>query len=923
MQSKITVKRIIKLLKENGLFQSKSNLTGDEIITGTVHTDSRKVCPGDIFVAIKGFVTDGHYYIKNAKEAGASLVITEAMVTTNLSQIKVLDSRKATALIINELTGNPTSKLKLIGITGTNGKTTTSFIISNILKQIGLKYGVIGTLGYYIDDEFFPTKLTTPDILDLNKIFVKMLEEGVEVVVMEVSAHAISLRRINGLKFDLACFTNLSRDHLDFYDNMDEYFKTKRGFVKNVAKYGKALINNEDMWGNKLADDISKNKYTIGTENCDYKIENIKITMNGSEFTCSLGKERCVLKTNLTGKYNIRNCAMGIIAVYLLYPEVRCSDINLAEMDFVPGRLERIVNNSGVTVYNDYAHTPDAIEKVLDSIKEFTSGRIITICGAGGDRDKGKRPEMFRKALNGSDLVIITNDNPRFENPNDIINDIVVDAGTNDNYLIIRDRKIAIETAIKLAHSNDIVLIAGKGHEEYQEIEGVRHSFSDKEVALNYRERPSTTGKLSVYLDLVWIKKILGKKFTDDKEYLFKYISTDSRTVKPYSLFIALKGERFDGHTYLEEVLAEPTNWAIVSRRINHPRCICVEDTLYAYGELAKHYLRLFNLKTIGITGSAGKTTTKEYIYSIFNQRFKTHKTHSNENNLVGLPKTIFNLSNKDEFAIFELGSNHPGEIERLAEICNPEVGIITYIGPSHLEFFKDINGVFKEKSSLFKHTHGYKLFNNDLQLFSSTDYGKSIGFNRANDLVITFIESNDDTITFKLNDSEYRLNTPVPYLSLNAAFAIETASYFGLDSVTIQKGLNATAIIKNRMEIIAREDRIIISDCYNANPISMNAAIEFWQNLKPDFNHIAFIGDMLELGENADKYHKDLAKVLKGNANIVTVGFYTRLLNSISHYDSIEKMLKEYDFSSIPERSVILLKASNSIKLNKLLEYL
>ncbi len=924
MQSKFTISDIIKILKKNGLYQSKSYVNSEVPINGTVHTDSRKIQNGDVFVAIKGFVSDGHQFIRDAADAGAVLIISEAMVTTHLPQIKVVDSRKATAVIINELTGNPTSKLKLIGITGTNGKTTTSFIISNLFKQFGVKYGVIGTLGYYIEDEFFPTKLTTPDILDLNRIFLKMLERGVEIVVMEVSAHAISLRRIDGLKFDLACFTNLSRDHLDFYKSMNEYYQTKKGFIQDVAEQGgRVLINYEDEWSKKLFKSIKGKKFSIGAEQADYTLKEISVTKKMSEFSCAIGGDVCRFKTNLPGKYNIRNAVMAIVSMHLLYPDLKCEQLDLSKMDFVPGRLERITNCSGVTIFNDYAHTPDAIEKVLESINEFADGRIITICGAGGDRDKGKRPEMFRKALKGSDLVIVTNDNPRFEKPNDIINDMVGEARVEDNYLIIRDRKVAIETAIKLAHANDIVLIAGKGHEEYQEIEGIRHPFSDKEVALNYRERVSRTGKLSVYLDLVWVQKILGIEFSDDTEYIFKYVSTDSRSIRRNSLFIALKGERFDGHTYLEEVLAEPTNWAIVSRRINHPRCIYVQDTLRAYGELAKNYLKLFNLKTIGITGSAGKTTTKEILYNILEVKYKTHKTFANENNLIGLPKTIFKLSNKDEAAIFELGSNHPGEIKRLAEICEPQIGIITHIGPSHLEFFHDLDGVYKEKVSLFEHVQDFKLYNNDSGYFKEIRNSISIGFEDRNDLAIKDITSHQNGLKFMLNEDTYFVNTQVPYLTLNAALALKTAELLGLQNTEINIGLKKAIEIENRMEIQEKGNRIIIKDCYNANPISMKAAISFWQNLNPSTPHIAFLGDMLELGNKSEEYHKDLLNYINQKDFVVSIGYYSRVLGCNNHYDNIENLLRDFSFDNLPDKCVILLKASNSVRLYKIMERL
>ncbi|MBN2830148.1 MAG: UDP-N-acetylmuramoyl-L-alanyl-D-glutamate--2,6-diaminopimelate ligase, partial [Candidatus Cloacimonetes bacterium] len=543
MQGTTKIVDIINILKENDVFQSKNLIQGDEIITGTVKTDSRKVVQGDVFVAIKGFVTDGHFFVGTAVKNGASLIITEDLISCEVPQIKVTDSRKAAALIINAVTDNPTSKLKLIGITGTNGKTTTSFIIGNIFKQLKIKYGIIGTLGFYIDDEFFPTKLTTPDILDLNNIFLKMISEKVEVVVMEVSAHAVSLMRVCGLEFDVVCFTNLSRDHLDFYQTMENYFNAKRFFVESTAsKGGKVLINTEDEWGERLYQLVRGEKYSLGTINCDFCISDEIMQSKSGSFKVSFSDKSVTMNLNLAGRYNIRNAAMALVAVKLLLSDVACEAIDLSNLDFVPGRLERIITSKGVIVFIDYAHTPDALKKVLENINEFAKGRIISISGAGGDRDKGKRPEMLDNALSKSDLVIITNDNPRYENPNAIIDDIIGTTSIDENFWIIRDRKLAIETAIKLAQKDDIVLIAGKGHEDYQEIGGIRHPFSDKEVALNYHENDCQCGMLSVFIDLVMVKKLLEADFRNDENYVFKHVSTDSRKIKSNTLFFALKG---------------------------------------------------------------------------------------------------------------------------------------------------------------------------------------------------------------------------------------------------------------------------------------------------------------------------------------------------------------------------------------------
>ena len=429
-----------------------------------IKDDSRKVNKGDIFVALKKF-HDGHEYVLEAIKNGASKVVVEDG-DYEVETIKVKDTHE---YLVNYLYDNYYDKiknLKLIGMTGTNGKTTTCFLIYQALNKLGIKCAYIGTIGFYLDKKIKALNNTTPDVLEIYELLLECVDKNYEYVVMECSSHALDMHRLDKLEFKYGIFSNLTMDHLDYHKTLENYIKAKQKLFDQVTI--KTLVNSDDKYKNYF---IRDNTITYGL-NGDYKLSDINL----KERTFKVNN--ITYKTNLIGKHNIYN----LLVVIALLSELKLDTKVIEELTCPPGRMD-IVNFNNNMIVIDYAHTPDAVSKILDSVKELEFNKIITIIGCGGDRDSFKRPIMSKIACDNSDYVIFTNDNPRYENPNNIISNMLHNLD-KFNYEIILNREKAIIKGIQMLEKNDILLVLGKGHENYQIINGVKHHFDDKEIVL-------------------------------------------------------------------------------------------------------------------------------------------------------------------------------------------------------------------------------------------------------------------------------------------------------------------------------------------------------------------------------------------------------------------------------------------------------
>ena len=457
---------------------------GDEQadITG-VNIDSRKIKSGHLFVAIKGTQVDGHQFIPKALELGATAVLCEdlpAEKADGVTYVQVESTEDAVGKVATVFYGNPSEKLKLVGVTGTNGKTTIATLLYNMFRKLGYRCGLLSTVCNYIEGEAVPADHTTPDPIELNALLGRMVEAGCEYAFMECSSHAIHQKRIGGLKFTGGIFTNLTRDHMDYHKTVENYRDAKKMFFDDLPK---SITNADDKNGMVMVQNCKAKVKTYSTRQAaDYKARILECHFEGMYLEID-GRE---VGVQFIGKFNVSNLLAVYATAVMLGQKPEDVLVAMSTLKSVSGRLEPIHSPEGYTAIVDYAHTPDALDNVLKAIHEVLDGKgkVITVCGAGGNRDKGKRPLMAQEAVKQSGRVIITSDNPRFEEPQDIINDMLagLDKQQLKKVVSIVDRKEAIRTACLLAQKGDVILIAGKGHEDYQEIKGVKHHFDDKEV---------------------------------------------------------------------------------------------------------------------------------------------------------------------------------------------------------------------------------------------------------------------------------------------------------------------------------------------------------------------------------------------------------------------------------------------------------
>lgn len=483
------------------------NISGDtsETVSGVCFS-ADKCERGSLFVAVPGLKNDGHDFIKDAISRGAEFVVysKDLQFSSPVTAIKVSDSRRALGILARNYFGNPSASLKLLAVMGTNGKTTITYLLESILREAGFKCGVLGTINYRYNNKTYNAPNTTPESYEMQRIMRAMADEGVTHVIAEVSSHAVDLKRVDDCDFDLGIFTNLTRDHLDYHLTMENYFQAKKRFFAEIlprsrkAYLQKMVINADDPWGQRIVKEVSAPALTYGIEGGSaVKAVNYELSLTGIKAEINLFGDAVFIKSPLIGKFNLSNILAAVGAAFILQIPAAVIKKGIENMSSVPGRLEP-VSSPGIHIFVDYAHTDDALRRVLQSLTELKTKRIITVFGCGGNRDRGKRPLMAQAATGYSDMTIITSDNPRMENPLDIIAEIEMGIdpvkvkksesgnlkfnGGGHFYTVVPDRRKAIETAMNAAQNGDIVLIAGKGHEDYQILGTEKIPFDDRVV---------------------------------------------------------------------------------------------------------------------------------------------------------------------------------------------------------------------------------------------------------------------------------------------------------------------------------------------------------------------------------------------------------------------------------------------------------
>lgn len=840
--------------------------------------DSRQVTTNDLFVAIRGLNTDGHQHLLQAQQRGAIAAVVETAIdTVDIPQFIVTDSSYALGILAATIQNNPSQELTLIGITGTNGKTTCAFIIDSLLNHANKASAMIGTLGCYIKQQKETlSPYTTPTPIVLHQTLRDIVTRGCTHVVMEVSSAALSMNRLAGIEFDVALFTNLTQDHLDLHGSMENYGNAKRLlFRDHLKKNGTAIAIIDDNYGNTMLNEIDQNTIRISThhKNADVFVRQSQSSLQGINLSLQtpLGIVSCQTSM-LIGAHNISNIATAISACQALTLTTKTIQQGIQNLSCIPGRLQPVPNDRHLSIFIDYAHTPDALQQCLTTLRPLIQGRLICVFGCGGDRDQSKRALMGKTVSDLADVVVVTSDNPRNENPNEII-DMITSGMSKTPFYSHPDRSIAIGKALAIATDKDLVLIAGKGHEQYQIQNEQTIYFSDYHEAQAAIARQTTTQ---------WIVHATGGSLskTNDKNNIYSRIVIDGRTTSDNSLYVAIKGTHFDGHQFCTQAATQGAKGVVINKGAINPSeidssivdIIEVPDTQKALGSLAQTFAQDWMSNSdkhmIGITGSSGKTTTKDFLAAALSAYAPTLKNQGSFNNETGVPLTLLELKPFHRYAVIEMAMRGLNHIAYLAQLAQPDIGVITNLGNAHIGVVGSEQAIIRGKAELFE-----SISSSGHVILPFTEKKRLAPFITNNQNQLTFgTDSNADICIKQYDLTQNRLEISVcqtlislqlPLLgkhnAFNAAAALAAAYACGVPPETAAKGLETAQITPLRNQIITKHDRTIIADCYNANPGSMKAAVDMFSQITPLQKRVAILGDMLELGTDAQQEHQRL----------------------------------------------------------------
>ena len=917
--------------------------------------NSSQVKKRDIFFAIKGNLVDGNSYIPNVIKKGCKIIVTEERIhglKNGVLYIHTKNVRKSLAEISFKI--NNKTPQNLIAVTGTNGKSSVADFYYQILKLNNKKVASIGTLGIKTNNSFHKLPNTTIDALDLSKKLSNLKKQKINNVIMEASSHGLDQNRLDGLKFNIGIFTNLSHDHLDYHKTMKDYLDAKLYLFKNLINKKKFVITDGSIPQYKLIKKVSKQKnlslIDFSEKNKKSKIFLKSINYDGDKqiLQFKIKNKIYLVEINLIGKVQIKNLILAIIAaaqsglsydkIFKILPFVKS----------ISGRLERVGvmrNNSKVIL--DYAHTPDALRAVLTNIKDqFPHRNIALLFGCGGDRDKLKRPLMGKIASQFADKIYLTDDNPRNENPN-LIRSQIKRGIKSKNIFELNDRGKAIDEAIKNLQSGEILLVAGKGHEETQTYKNKINFFSDKKEILKSIKQKNRLLSNDLKLNIIQEKsktKILDKKIKLNK------ITINSKEVKKNDVFFAIKGKINDGHKFLADALNKKASLVVVNRtqrNIKSSRQIKVNDTLNFLTDISQEYRKNLNTKLITITGSSGKTSLKDLLGSTLKKFYKTSFSKKSFNNKFGVPLSLININQADKFGVLEAGMDKKGEIDFLTKIIQPDIGVITNISYAHIKNFKNINGIASAKGEIINNItkNGHIVLNRDDKFFNFHEklakkrklniHSFSLKNKKANVFLKRILKSNNRyKLLVDINNQEKTFFVKNNFTSLISNI-LNALTIMNIHIDVTKLNQNIFLNIKNTegrgdvTKIKLNNKKInLIDESYNSNPLSLSSAISNFSNIVVQNKKKHFLmGDMLELGKHSKKLHKDMTYILN-KSKIYKIHIYGkdvaetfegikknkkgRILRKISDiYDLIIKDLNNNDY--------LMVKGSNSTGLNKI----
>jgi murE/murF fusion protein len=919
--------------------------------------DSNKIKKNNIFFAIKGNHIDGNNFISLAIKNGAKIIITEKKlqgIKKGILYIKVKNVRKTLA----EISFKIYSKIpnNIIAITGTNGKSSVADFYYQILDLNNKKVASIGTLGVKSKNFKLSLSNTTIDPLKLSKILNDLKKKNIDNIIMEASSHGLDQNRLDGLFFNSAIFTNLSQDHLDYHQNLKNYLNAKLYLFKNLIKKNGHVITDEKIPEFKKIKKITlsknlnlcllgdkKNNFQILSHEFQGEAQLLQIRHNHSNYK---------IKLNLIGKIQLKNVLMAIIASIKSNIDIKKILKIISKIKPVEGRFERVgkIKNQSKVIL-DYAHTPDALKTCLLNIREqFPGQKISLVFGCGGNRDQNKRAKMGKIADNFADKIYLTDDNPRSESPNTIRNDIKKGI-KKQKILELPDREKAISKAIHKLNTGEILLVAGKGHEVFQEIGFKKIIFSDKKTIL--RAIKIKNFSLSDNLKINIVKELSRENKLFFKTTLRK-AQINSKEIKKNDIFFTIRGKKNDGNKFISEAFKNKASLAIVNKinkYNNIEKQIKVNDSLKFLTQSSKIYRQNINTKIIAITGSCGKTTLKELLGNSLKKLSNVSISPKSYNNKYGVPLSLFNLDQKDDYGVLEIGMDKKGEIDYLSKIVKPDVSVITNINYAHVKNFKNIKEIALAKSEIINNTKvdGFIILNADDNFFT---LHKKIATRKGLKILSFGIKSKDSNIkliSIKKNGKKFKaiikINNFKTYFLisndfqnniLNILAALAVMSIF-LDISRINKNIffnfKAPAGRGDVSKIKVNKKNInLIDESYNSNQLSLRSAILNFDKIdSKNSKKYIFLGDMLELGKHSKNLHQSIGSIINqtGIDKVFVKGKkITTMFKSISklkrgrilsHNSQIIDLIKNH----INNNDYLMIKASNATGFNKIANYL
>lgn len=911
-----------------------------------VVADSRLVRPGDLFVAANGARHRGVDHVPAALQAGAVALVVDAPVSLaqceawNVPVVRVSRARSAIGPLAAALWGHPSRRLQVIGVTGTNGKTTTAVLIAQLCNAAGGKAAAIGTLGTWTAEGVRPGQLTTPEPADLQQNLAQLCAEGFTHVAMEVSSHALDQGRVAGVHFAAAVWTNLSRDHLDYHGTVDHYAGAKaRLFSEYGLAWSQCAVNSDDPQASGPWDRGQAQGWSMGGHPAaEHQVCDLRCDAKGLRFILrSADRADLQVAAPLIGRHNAENLTAALLACRMVGLDDAALTSACGHLKAPRGRLEPVANDRGALVVVDYAHTPDALEKVLGALRPLVAprARLLVVFGCGGDRDAGKRPLMGQVAGQLADLTVVTSDNPRSEQPAAIVAAVVpglvaaealelrgletphlAALGRRHGFLREVDRGTALRLAIAALQPGDVLCIAGKGHEVTQTIGDQKLPFDDAEVAARWlgfgasgahsargqapahrQVEPMNPGEFA--FDGAAARRACGGHLVAVGSGPTRTLSTDSRQIAPGALFVALAGERFDGGAYVGEVLAHGAAGVVCAVGKGQPHVLAadargawlleVEDPLIALGELARAYRLRFALPVLGVTGSNGKTTTKELAALALSPLGAVLATEGNHNNRIGVPQTVARLGAHHRVAVVEMGMSIPGEIKQLAHIGVPRVAIVTSVAEAHLLGLGTLEAIADEKFDLPRSlpVDGVAILPADEPTLKQRAgqlsckivwFGRDLGDVHLLGPVQTGgLDSDAPWQQFRASVGGTAVDVRLPglgvHLAHNALAALAAAWVLGVDLTQAAAALGDYRPVGQRMLPSRIGPWLVLQDCYNANPRSTATALETLATLPGP--RAAVLGAMLELGPREGELHQQVARraVELGIDLVVAVG--------------------------------------------------